>query len=807
MRRFSTISILLATSAPGAALAQQVPDQNAVRSDEIIVTANKRQENINKVGLSITAISSEALKDRKITSLEDVASAVPGLTFAPSGNSTPILTLRGVGFNESSLGVYPAVSVYIDQAPLPFPIMASHAAFDLERIEVLKGPQGTLFGQNSTGGAINYIAAKPTTELTVGGDISYGRFNQIDGNAFVSGPITENLGFRLAMTGHQMDDWQYSVTRDDTNGHQSYIAGRLLLDWEASDAVRFSLNVNGWNDKSQPQAQQLIAIRPQNPDFQPIRYPDITFAPDNARAADWTNQFLDPELGVVDPNTGAVTPGTEQLVNIDPYGDRKFYQVALRADIDITDDITLTSLTSYDDYKQDGAVDSDGTFYVIQNLSQLNGFIHSFNQELRLSNSPSNRFRWVLGANYEDSTTFENQILRYLNTAYNPNFLYINNSGVRNKQKIRNYAFFGSAELEITDKLVLKGAARYTNSRNSANIASYTSPGGNVDKLFNFLGGIFGTVPFTPIGPDDSYTFNENSVPGFPFARTLKEDNVSWRAGLDYQATPTTLLYANVSRGYKSGSFPSLAASRANALNPVTQESVTAYEAGVKAQMFDRKVALNAATFYYDYKNKQVRGRIADLVFGNLDALQNVPKSRIFGAEADITIRPTQGLTLSGNVTYLNSKIQEFVGVNAIGQPGFNSAGDSLPFTPKWTGAVNVDYRMMTKSGGMPFVGLTLSARSGVDAEISARRLDYAGSIANTFVRTGIDCVYCVKGYATVDARLGYEAGDESWKVMLWGKNVFNKYYWSNVVYSYDAASRLAGMPATYGVTFGFKFN
>ncbi|WP_375713753.1 TonB-dependent receptor plug domain-containing protein, partial [Sphingobium sp. BS19] len=160
---------------------------------DIIVTANKREENINKVGLSITAFSGEALAERKITSLQDIASAVPGLSYAASTANTPVFTLRGIGFNESSLGVYPAVSVYVDQAPLPFPVLASHSAYDLERIEVLKGPQGTLFGQNSTGGAINYIAAKPTDTFTAGGDVSYGRFNTIEGNAHISGPITDTL--------------------------------------------------------------------------------------------------------------------------------------------------------------------------------------------------------------------------------------------------------------------------------------------------------------------------------------------------------------------------------------------------------------------------------------------------------------------------------------------------------------------------------------------------------------------------------------------------------------------------------------
>jgi outer membrane receptor protein involved in Fe transport len=210
-----------------------------------------------------------------------------------------------VGFNDSSLGIYPAVSVYVDQAPLPFPVMASHAAFDLERVEVLKGPQGTLFGENATGGAINYIAAKPTKSLQAGGDISYGRFNEVDANAYISGPMTDKLAFRVAGTASHMDDWQYSISRpDDTNGHTSYAAGRVLLDWKPTSSARFELSFNGYKDKSQPEAQQLILLNPQGKGASAAlisRLLASPFSPNNARAANWVDQSLDPATGVVLP--------------------------------------------------------------------------------------------------------------------------------------------------------------------------------------------------------------------------------------------------------------------------------------------------------------------------------------------------------------------------------------------------------------------------------------------------------------------------------------------------------------------------
>ena len=779
---------------------------------DIIVTANKREESLNKVGQTISAISAEVLQDRRITDLADIASTVPGLSYAPSAGATPILTLRGIGFNEQSLGVYPSVSSYVDQVPLAFPVMTLHPAFDLERIEVLKGPQGTLFGQNATGGAINFVAAKPTSTWQAGGDISYGRFNTIEGNAFVSGPISDNAGVRLALTGLNSDDWQKSVTRNDTNGSRSYVAGRFLLEFEPLSSARFLLNLNGFRDKSDPQAQQWIAFRPSSsaPAIQQAVIDNYTngvhFAPNDPRAADWTGTTFDPALGTP-AGGGAIVPGSAPLVDFSPFGDRKFLQASLRADIDVANNITVTSITSYSDYDQLQNVSTSGTEYLQSNIVNQTGRIKSFNQELRIADDTSDALRWMLGVNYEDSTTDEYYVVRFKHTAYRAGTMYINAPAVDTYQDIRNYALFGNAEFSVTDRVTLKGGLRYTNSRIRADLCNSTIPGGNVDLFFNFLGNAFGGgTPFTPIGPDDCYSLTENNVPvGVPVNATLKEDNVSWRGGVDFQANSDLLFYANISRGYKAGSFPSLTASNIIAFTPVTQEQLTSYEGGIKAQLWNGRASLNGAVFYYDYKDKQVRGKLKDMIFNQLDALVNVPKSRVFGIEADVTVRPLDSLTLSGAVTYLDSKITDYTAINVVGVENYDHSGAPLPFTPKFSGSFNIDYRAQT-SGGTPFAGLTVSARSKADSVIAAKRIDYLDTVGS-FAKPGVDCVFCIKGYATVDARLGYESEDKSWKLMVWGKNIFNQYYWTSVHQSYDGASRFAGMPATYGVTLGFSLD
>lgn len=854
---------------PGVAMAQGA---GANDSNVIVVTANKREENLNDVGLTITAIGAEALQNRRVASLEDVANIAPGLIYTPSTNNTPIFTLRGIGFNESSLGVYPAVSVYVDQVPLPFPVLASHSAYDLERIEVLKGPQGTLFGQNSTGGAINYIAAGPTDTLEAGGDISYGRFNAIEGNAYISGPISDAAGFRLAVNGKNADGWQKSYTRDDSNGKESYVAGRLTVDVEPSDTVKLRFTANGWKDKSDPQAQQLIATHEQigaggskaldsSPLVDPVRNAYLP-APAgcasaqicypfpgkySSRTADWGVLIRDPNTSFADPS-GASDPSVATSTSFRPRGDRDFWQLALRGDVELGS-LTLTSLTSYAKFTQDMVIDGDGMELPSFDIQQALGSVKTFNQELRLANDPLSRIRWVIGANYEKSKTMEDQILRYFaNSNYYAANLYINHSGVVLKQDIENYAFFGNLEFEVTDRLTLKAAGRYTNSKNKVFNLAYTGTNGNVDKLFNVLGGLSG-LPFDPIGPSQSYTLNSITidtpkdvkvlspvstggflglgVPGFPFEAILEQDNVSWRFGLDYKATDDVLLYANASRGYKAGSFPANASSAYTGALPVVQEKVTAYEAGFKAGFADGMIQLNAAGFYMDYRDKQVKGKLFDFVFGTLDTLVNVPKSRIYGFEADITVRPTRGLTISGAVTYLDSKIQDYVGYDIFGgvdndidsrAGNFDPSGATpnvedlsgvrIPYTPKWSGSFNVDYRHELENGGAPFFGFTVSARSNQTAAIGGEDTTLPVTGTNRYrIADGVGPYpYMIDGYATVDARLGYEAPDGAWKVMLWGKNIFDKYYWTAVIPSSDSSARFAGKPATYGVTFGYKF-
>ncbi|MGE0773477.1 MAG: TonB-dependent receptor [Sphingomonadaceae bacterium] len=779
----------LAWTMPVAAQsAGNAPNEASDDMGDIVVTANKREQSLRDVGATVSVLGSADLANKKITDLQDIASAMPGLAYSTSENNTPVFTLRGVGFNEASLAAYPTVSVYIDEAPLPFSVLAIQGAFDLERIEVLKGPQGTLFGQNSTGGAINYIAAKPTADLRAGIDASYGRFNTKELNGFVSGPLSESLRFRVAGHFVRGDDWQKSYTRDDKLGDTEVYAGRAILDFDNGGAVRVSLSGTAWQDKSEPQAGQLVGILQQIPGVplpQLQNYPFPNYSP---RVADWTP-------------TGQTYQG--YLVGRQPNSNRRFWQTSLRGDIDVTDAIVLTSLTSYLEFRQRQNVDYDALSLVDTDTIGNNGKIRTIFQETRLASSGDSALKWVVGANIQHSKLREGNTIAFSDSSATPAFAGFFQNGYTSNTTRRDYAAFANAEYALTDVLTVKIGGRYTDSKTKTDICNFDSGDGFANAFFEFLGGIFSGGPVPPIAPGGCFTLNSQFMPAL-FEDTLKEDNFSWRAGLDYEVGPDTLIYSNVSRGYKAGAYPTVTAAFFPSYEPVKQESVTAYEAGIKWTSSDRSAAIDGAVFYYDYRDKQVRGKISDPVFGLLNALVNVPKSKLMGFELQSTLRPTRGLSFNAAVTYVDAEIRDYQGIDILG--GVNDySGATIPFTPKWSVNVSSEYKWDIGENLRPYVGAEIQLRSETTAYIGGESLAIP-STAESRSAPGVSRVMVMPGYALVNARAGVEWDDGKYNAFVWGKNVFNKYYVQNVIASYDTIYRLAGRPATYGITVGAKF-
>jgi iron complex outermembrane recepter protein len=786
-----------ALAAPVIAQAQTAPAQGVSASPpssetavgEIMVTAEKRSESINSVPMSITAVTGATLQQRDIITLADLSKVTPGFNYS-TVLGQPVYFLRGVGLVDYGLGSSPAVSVYLDEAPIFSPVMTEVAPLDLERVEVLKGPQGTLFGENSTGGAINFIAAKPTRTFEAGADLTYEEYNQLDAQGFVSGPLSDTLSMRLSGAVIQGGAYQYSLTRPgDRLGDTRTQQGRLLLDWRPNDRLRFQLNINGFHDGSDTHANQLVRIQPVNPALASAQFLASPIAPNNDTAADWA-------------------PGHPLRANDD------FYQIALRTDYDITPDISLTSLTNYENLHQDKLTDQPGVAQgalVTGNPAITNaqldvrylGGDSAVSQEFRL-NGKQGPLNWIVGANYDHQDIADNQLYTINQTGDQPipsipPFYHV---AATTQSTVDDYAIFGNADYNLTDNIVLHAGLRGTESRRSADscVSDFDPTGDNgaAAAVFDALEQAFASVGIktTPVVlPSPRGCLELSAAPDLtpgPTHNSLNQGNLSYRLGADYKIPSGGLLYVSVSQGYKSGIITPIIASSATEFKPASQEKLNAYEVGIKVPLFERRVHFDGALFYYDYTDKQLLDDEIDPTFGALAILVNIPKSRILGAEADIEAEPIDGLTFNLGATYLDSEVtSNYSNFNGSGNFG-NFKGSQLPDTPKVELVADGQYERPVNDAINAFVGASVTYHDQSNATFST---------ATAPAPLGV-----LPAYTLVDLRAGIAARDGAWRLSVFGKNITNQFYIVTSGIVGDVYVRSAGLPSVYGVSLSYRW-
>jgi len=729
----------------------------AAEIETVMVTAEKVEENANDVGMSINALSDTMLKNLQITDTAGLAKAVPGFNYTNSAYGLPIYTLRGVGFYETGFNASPAVSVYLDEVPLPYSAMTSGVSFDLQRVEVLKGPQGTLFGNNSTGGAINYIAAKPTDTFQSGADFAFTNFYETQAQGFISGPISDTVRARLAVSIDEGGAWQESFTRNETTGNTNLLKGRFLVDWDATPDLSFTLNLNGWMDKSDSQAQQALAVVSgvKAPPALVTALSQYPIPPTDAREADWD-------------------PGVEFGRN------NSFFQASVRGVYDLGNHMTLTSITSFDRLNEHWLQDTDGmavqSFYV-----DNGGYIETYTQELRLAGTTENGLRWMVGGNFEHDNIYE-----FGNPSSNISSFPFRHAVTSGRTNISIPAVFANADYALTDQISLQAGIRYTDTDINNVGCTLDSGDGQLAGVFKGIAagkGVTVNIPAGGCATLDAVTFEPGYVVGH-----LDQDNVSWRAGINWQPTDTILLYANASRGYKAGDFAVAGATFSSSLDPVVQESVQAYEGGAKLGLFDGSMQVNAAGFHYIYYDKQFRGKIVDPTLGSLNKLLNIPKSQINGAELEVHWLPIDQLNLSVGVSYIASEILDnYTNYNVLGQLQ-NLGGEAFPLTPKWQVNADAQYNFPIADAWGGFVGLHVNHQGETNAALGNLPL------------------FAIDAYTNLDLRTGVQTTDGHWLASLFITNLTDTYSWSFVNLSGpDAVTRLANHPRTFGIRLSYR--
>lgn len=805
-QNFLLLALLGGTALSAAnAVAQQTSntETNSFRSrmviEEVVVRAQRREEDVRQVPIAVTAMSGDQLKTLGVSDARDLGGIVPGLVVSEGGQGAPVYTLRGVGFTDSSYFATPTTAVYLDEVNLPYSIMSKGAIFDVEQVEVLKGPQGTLFGRSTTGGAINFIANKPATELAAGLTANYSRFDTQDIEAYVSGPVFDSLRYRVAVRDIQREEgWQYSNTdKSRRHGEQDRTAYRLALEWEPNEVVSFYLVGSRWRDRSDAQAGQPIGLVPQNPFAEDENSPLVA---DSVR----NYPYVDP--GTEDNRVAEWCSGHPDCVRSDgrPMDfklDETFEQIALQSRWNINDNLQANFLASYTELVSDDSEIPTGAFNQRHAELGVDVTMEVVDYELRLSGSNDDEsLRWLLGYH----TTPRDEVDEYLHLIMSGTASVVFPAPVIEQSLLVSEYFYSEAELsyeskapyanvewQFADELKLVLGARHTEEeRYFSGCSGSKSPLSGMYVLFQTLATQraleAGTTPDT-VDVNGCFSIGEGGEVG-PYTETLKEDSLSYRAVLDWTPSEDYLLYASYTRGFKSGSFPLFQTSDHAQLKSVTQEQVDAYELGAKVDVWDRRAHINSAIFYYRYRDKQLLSRFNDAVFGPLPALRNAPRSEVKGVELDFTLTPVSGLYLAGAIAYLKTEIKEFQAINNQGEE-VDLAGQEFNYSPRLSYSLTVDYSLPVADAYELGLGLDYNYVDETNSSIEG------------------DPLFAHPDYGVTNARIRFGRITSDWMLTLWGRNVFNEYVVNSVHQGVgDIKYRITGMPQTYGATLSFKY-
>ena len=652
----SALAMLTALSSPSTVLAQEGVE--AVE-DTVLVTAQRREQSAQDLSIALSVFDGEALSDRGVVTVNDLERFVPSLEVESQfGSGQPSFSIRGVGFRDYASNNAPTVGIYVDDVAYTLPVMTQGVLFDVERVEVLRGPQGTLYGRNTTGGAIKVISAAPTDDLSYGGDISLDQFGQTDLEAFVSGPVSNQVRARLSLASTQGGAWQINRETGQSLGDADKLAARLLVDFDVTETLDARFNLHGYSDQSDGLGLYL--------------FNDSVFgasAHSGRRQTSWGSSQTFADLVGINPDTA-------------PFRDNEGFgaSVTLNAAFDT---LSLTYIGAYEsldrrEFNDFDALTLGGAGVLFETDAEV------ISHEIRAVSDDAAALRWVVGAFYGDETLDELYQSDFV-ASFGPGFAV----STPYKQDVTTLAVYAQGEFDLTERTTLIAGLRYEDE----------------DRALRDLGTF--AVGFGP------FNFANGTVDGTLEDRDLNTDNVSGKIGLDFQFTDDVLTYVSFSRGIKSGGFTAYNTLNPNALEPFQPEELNAWEAGFKAQLGENLTA-NGAAYFYDYENQQVQSAIFDSGTGAVvGRIVNAPQSEIRGLELELVYTPNAWLTIGQTIGYKQGEFDTFsdLDVAASGASGtgvfIDRSGEDLGFpnlsyqgffavetalTPQWDLGARFDY-------------------------------------------------------------------------------------------------------------------
>jgi outer membrane receptor protein involved in Fe transport len=828
-------SVLLRRAVVGAltlaawpALGQQTSETQETRTiDTIIVTAQKREQSLQDVPIVVTAISEQLLKDTGVKDIKDLTLLTPGLLVTSTSNeSVTTARIRGIGTVGDNAGLESSVGVVIDGVYRPRNGVGFGDLGELERIEVLKGPQGTLFGKNTSAGVINVVTKRPSFDFGADVELTAGNYGAMEGAASVTGPFSETVAGRLYIASRERDGY-LDVVRgpgprtDDEDNDRSFKTARGQLLFQPSEALDIRLTADYTDRDENCCAAPQVVLTPSTGTLLILN----SLVPGSLRNP------ADPFERVAYSNRS-----TKQEV------EEKGASIELNWDIAGLGGATLTSITAWRDWETINGQDADFTTVDILYREPNGDFGNSFeqlSQEFRLAGE-SEKLSWLVGLFYanedldsRDQLIIGNQFQQYFQAlaqgqlSFLPPTAYVGGSATRDvyAQESKNWALFTNNSFRVTDALELTLGLRYTDESKDLDSQYRNLHNGQGCSVLRSVGALQTAALTNPLvqqlfGIGCSVTYADPIFANVDTSQSFDEQEWSGTAKIAYRFTEDVMSYLSYARGYKAGGFnlyrerngtfflrPDQSIALPNGVTLVgpsvdtntsfDSEIVDSYELGVKTQWADNSLLINGALFYQDYTDFQLN------TFTGLQFIvTSLPQVVSQGVDLDfVWYTPLEQLSFQGGVTYADTTIEDFGGPTNLQFFRPEREDDTLSFAPEYSASLSTTYEQP--------IGASLLLRGNIGVRYTS---EY-----NT--GSNLDPRKIQDAMTLVNVRLGFGAEDEKWMIEAFALNVTDEEYYQ-VLFdatlqgsstatpgpSQSTLNGFLGAPRTYGVTARFKF-
>ncbi len=761
------LCVCIVTALPAAVFAEEFV------LDEVTVTATKRAESLQDVPLSVTALSASEIEGLKLRDTIEIAAQIPNMQIsAPFGDSMPVISLRGVAMDDFSLNQSSPVAVYFDEVYKGNPALQSVQMYDLERLEVLRGPQGTLYGKNSTGGAVNFVTKKPDFDRSGYLTVGVGDFSRKEVKAAYSAPLIDDvLAIRVAGTWADADGW-------NDNKFPGSADGNAIDEWGARATILF-----------RPSDELQMTLRVSSSKAKPVNYAYTPIAVNDSIGG--AGVFLYESFNTVTgvgPQSSFYTADVNQLdefeVNEDRVPEREVENAAVSLTVtwDLSPQYTLTSISSYDDGEFNNFEGDSTPLAFFEGTYQSD--VTQWAQDLRIASNLDGAFNFIAGVywsnevvkapvniaffsdvdvDFDGAFTFND----CLESALYPGIEFFVGCSYRNdyEQERTTPAAYFDGQYSLTDALTMRFGVRYTEDEG---------------KLKNYTADLYGT---------NGNVFLGNIISQASLVKDRIVDREwSGKVGMDYLLKNGALLYANYSRGYRSGAFNGQAFFDPSETAPVKPEILDAFELGFKSELMGKRIRLNGAVFYYDYSDQQ----FLQVGASGVQNLVNIDESSVLGAELETTALLTESLTIRAGLGWLDAEIDQ--GVLNQGLPEENDLkGNALIQAPDLNFNISLNYD--TPLGDLGTLMFNVDANW-----VGDQFYDIADQSSG---------LYEESDYWLSNARVTFDAADDRYSIAAYVKNIADTQYFVQRIglaaFGADMVG-ISGAPRTWGLEATYRF-